>query len=427
MVTSYIGLGTNLGDRRKNIREALDLLGSLNNVKISNESSLYETQPQDCPADTPGFLNAVVEIKTSLTAIKLLKELQEIEKKLGRKRSKIRHSSRNIDLDILFYGCKKINLPNLKVPHPKITQRRFVLSPLNEVAPRMIKRLSRDIKIFRTIRGARLWIKTKKQSAKTIGLVPTMGFLHQGHLSLIRKAKKDCDVCIASIFVNPLQFSPGEDYKQYPREPALDSILSYSGGCDAVFYPAPEEMYPQDYQTYINAEKMNDSLCAKSRPGHFKGVLTVVAKLFNIIQPDMAYFGQKDYQQAVLADKMAKDLNFPLKIKIMPIIRDPDGLAMSSRNSYLNKEQRQDARVIHQSMVMAEEIIKKGEKDIMRIKSAVRGLILSKKTVRIDYIEIVCPDTLEALRELKGRALLAIAARIGKTRLIDNVLINENN
>ena len=423
MVTCYIGLGSNLGDRRKNIDLAIGFLRAVSGIKVESSSGLYETDPQGCPCGSPKFLNGVIKIKTTLGPEQLLGILKSIEKRLGRKVVRQRFSPRPIDLDILFYANKKINLPNLKIPHQHLKERDFVLKPLKEIAPKIIKSLARQMKVISSIDRMRRFIAEEKAMHKTIGFVPTMGYLHQGHLSLIRQAKRDCDTSVLSIFVNPIQFGLKEDYKKYPRDLERDSILAKSAGCDCIFYPELKNMYPESYLTYVNVEKITDYLCGAVRPGHFKAVTTVVAKLFNIIQPDTAYFGQKDYQQALVIQKMADDLNMPLKIKVMPIIRESDGLALSSRNTYLNARERPEAAVLYQSLQKAKKMVLAGEKNSEKIIAGVRDVIMQKKSARIDYIAVTNAGTLEPLEQVKGKTLIALAVWIGKTRLIDNVFI----
>ena len=426
MVESYIGLGSNLGDRRKNIEKALELIKAIPSVKIVKSSSLYESQPQGCPPGSPDFLNSALKIKTSLPAPKLLKRLRSIENMLGRKRAKQRNAPRSIDLDILLYGRQIINQPHLKIPHPRLKERAFVLKPLKEIDPRLIHSLAGEIPVISKISRMRQFIRGIKKQDKTIAFVPTMGYLHQGHLSLIKQAKKDCDICVLSIFVNPIQFGPKEDYKKYPRDLEQDRILAKSAGCDCVFYPEVKEMYPEDFSTYVNVEKISSGLCGLSRPGHFRGVATAVNKLFNIVQPDIAYLGEKDYQQALVIRRMVLDLNMPLKIKVMPIIREVDGLAMSSRNSYLNPQERADASVLHQSLCKAKRLIKEGEKDPLKIIAKIKEDIAFKDRAKIDYISIVNSKTLEELKIIRRDAIIALAVWFGKTRLIDNMVIHSN-
>ena len=261
-----------------------------------------------------------------------------------------------------------------------------------------------------------------KTEGKTIGFIPTMGALHKGHLSLVEKARKDCNIVVVSIFVNPFQFGPKEDLKKYPRDLKRDISLCKEYA-DILFYPSAKAMYPDNFLTTVEVNKLGNILCGVSRPGHFKGVATVVNKLFNIVLPDVAYFGQKDAQQVTIIKKMVSDLNMPTKIKVLSIIREPDGLAMSSRNVYLSKQERMDALVLNRSLELAKDLIKKGAADLEKIVSEMRRLILKVKSAKIDYISIVDPNTLGRLKKIEKQALILIAVFIGKIRLIDNILV----
>lgn len=423
MVTCYIGLGSNSGEKRKNIELALNCLRGTGGIKIERLSSLSETEPQGCPAGSPRFINGVVKIKTVFNPRQLLERLGTIEKRLGRDSAREILCRRPIDLDILFYGDRKIDAPGLKIPHPRLEERDFVLKPLKEIAPGIIKSLAKKMEIISSIVKMRSFTLKERKQHKTIGFVPTMGYLHQGHLSLIRQAKMDCDICLASIFVNPIQFGPKEDYRIYPRDLQRDSILAKSAGCDCIFYPQVKNIYPERYLTYVNVEKITDCLCGAGRPGHFKGVATVLTKLFNIIQPDIAYFGQKDYQQALVIQKMADDLNMPFRIKVMPTVRESDGLSMSSRNTYLNAQERSEAAALYQSLRKAKKLALSGEKNSDKIITEIKNVIIQKKSARIDYVAIVDAQTLEPLEYIKGKTLIALAVWIGETRLIDNIII----
>lgn len=277
--------------------------------------------------------------------------------------------------------------------------------------------------IIKSIKVLKSKIKRLRQEGKLIGFVPTMGCLHEGHLSLMRRAKKDCDVSIISIFVNPAQFGPSEDYKKYPRDLKRDENLARSTGVDMIFYPSVNEMYPKNHLTYVNVEKISEVLCGASRPGHFKGVATVVVKLFNIVQPDIAYFGQKDAQQARVIQQMTRDLNIPVKIKVMPIMREPDGLAMSSRNKYLSLQERESALILSESLKKARRMISSGIKSSATILSAVKNIIKTKKNIKIDYIACVDLETLKPVKAIKNNTLIALAVWVGKTRLIDNIIV----
>jgi len=251
--------------------------------------------------------------------------------------------------------------------------------------------------------------------------VPTMGYLHQGHLSLMRVAQKTSDVLVVSVFVNPTQFDPQEDFKKYPRNLRRDKKLLRDLKCDYLFYPQMKDVYTEGYETYVEVGKSTEVLEGAFRPGHFKGVATIVAKLFNIVQPDVAVFGQKDFQQAVVIKTMVKDLNMPVKIVVAPTIREKSGLALSSRNEYLSNVQRKQALALFQSLNLAKRLIKAGERGSKKIEDKMRKLILKQPQARIDYVSINNSETLEPLKKLKGNILISLAVRVGKTRLIDNI------
>lgn len=267
-------------------------------------------------------------------------------------------------------------------------------------------------------------INLKKKGNK-IGFVPTMGALHFGHLSLVRRANQISHNTIVSIFVNPLQFGANEDFDKYPRDLTKDAEALKELNVDYIFAPEINGIYPEGFSTEIINSTLGNILCGKSRPGHFKGVLTIVAKLFNIIQPDFAIFGQKDYQQLILIKRMVQDLNFPVEIVSCPIVRESDGLAMSSRNSYLSPEERKAATILYKSLQLAEEMVENGETNLELIKKEVSKMISSQPLAKIDYVETVHPHTLEAVSSLKGEAVLLLAVYIGQTRLIDNVILKE--
>ncbi|HDI83398.1 MAG TPA: pantoate--beta-alanine ligase [candidate division WOR-3 bacterium] len=263
-----------------------------------------------------------------------------------------------------------------------------------------------------------------RKNGKRISFVPTMGYLHEGHLSLVDIARKDGDICVVSIFVNPIQFGPGEDYERYPRDVERDERLLEQRGCDVLFYPSASEMYPEDFLTRVRVEKLSSILCGKSRPGHFEGVTTVVLKLFNIVKPHVAVFGEKDYQQLVIIKRMVRDLNLDVEIVAGEIIREKDGLAMSSRNVYLDPVERKQATCLFRSMLLAQDMVKAGIRDTKTIVEAVGGFIKKFDRARIDYVKIVHPDTLEELEEIHDRARILLAVYFGKARLIDNMEID---
>lgn len=281
------------------------------------------------------------------------------------------------------------------------------------------------MKIITRVDELRALIYDLKCQGKSVGLVPTMGYLHDGHLSLMRQAKAEQDVVVASIFVNPLQFGANEDYAVYPRDLERDSKLAASAGVDIVFAPSVDEMYPQGFKnmlTFVDLIKITDKLCGAVRPGHFRGVATVVTKLFNLVCPDAAYFGQKDAQQVIVIKQMVTDLNMNLKIVTVPIVREADGLAMSSRNIYLQPEERQAALVLSRSLEKAAALLNQGEKNAAVIKKAIEEMIKSEPLANIDYIAVCDTATLEDLKIVENRALVALAVKFGKTRLIDNIM-----
>jgi pantoate--beta-alanine ligase len=288
------------------------------------------------------------------------------------------------------------------------------------------------MKVIRSIHETKEEMKARRRQGQIIGFVPTMGALHQGHLSLVAPCKKENDVTAASIFVNPAQFGPDEDFARYPRDYRRDEGLLKELGVDIIFYPTVEEIYPPGYSTYVEVERLANLLCGKSRPGHFRGVATVVLKLFHIVSPDNAYFGQKDAQQAILLKRMVTDLNLDVKLKVMPIVRDEDGLALSSRNVYLSRQERQAALHLPRALDQAKKNIREGLKHVSRIKAGIEEELTKNPLVTIDYVEVVRLDTLEPFpgppeaQVIDSESTLAAAAvRVGKTRLIDNFILGE--
>ncbi len=280
------------------------------------------------------------------------------------------------------------------------------------------------MQVFNRVNEMQAWCQEKKQQGLTIGLIPTMGFLHDGHLSLVKAAGEAADIVVVSIFVNPTQFCAGEDFDDYPRDIERDQALLEQVRVDAIFAPSAREMYPNGYNTWVEVEgEISAKLCGASRPGHFKGVTTVVSKLFHICLPDQAFFGQKDAQQVMIIEKMVKELNFPLRIVRVPIVREADGLAMSSRNVYLDPEQRQQALVLNRSLRMASEAIAAGERNAAQVKSLIREMIGQSPQAQIAYAEIYDADDLSDVEEIQGRVLMALAVKFGTTRLIDNLIV----
>jgi pantoate--beta-alanine ligase len=275
-----------------------------------------------------------------------------------------------------------------------------------------------------TIAGTRKWIAAARNRGASIGLVPTMGALHGGHASLIRLARRECASVVVSIFVNPTQFGPSEDYKEYPRQLETDMQLCEREGVEFVFAPQPEEMYPEGFCSFVEVTGLQDVLCGASRPGHFRGVATVVAKLLGIVQPNRAYFGQKDAQQARIVQQLALDLNMATEIVIGPTIREPDGLALSSRNLYLDAKQRESARVLYRALTWAKDRIESGERDAAKLKVRIEDLIKATPGAALDYVGVVDWQRLRPLSRMAGEVLIAVAVRFGDTRLIDNILVS---
>jgi pantoate--beta-alanine ligase len=267
--------------------------------------------------------------------------------------------------------------------------------------------------------------KVRREQDKTIGLVPTMGALHDGHLSLIREARRMCDVVVVSVFVNPTQFGPGEDFAHYPRDLTTDTAILTDYNVDYIFAPSPEEIYPKGFATYVTVDGLSEQLEGASRPGHFRGVATVVTILLNIVRPDFAFFGQKDAQQTIIVKRLIRDLAFETEIVVLPTVREASGLALSSRNAYLNEEEQQAASIIYRALSRAREAYQNGERNGARLAGTVRATIESEPRARVDYISVTDAETMERLEKLDDRTVLvALAVHFGKTRLIDNIILN---
>jgi len=276
------------------------------------------------------------------------------------------------------------------------------------------------MKVIKTIDDMR---RLRQQVTAPVGFVPTMGYLHEGHLSLVRQARAETSLVVVSIFVNPTQFGPGEDYKTYPRDTQRDLAMLEKEGTDAIFMPSPAEMYPPQFNSWVEVVKVTERLEGASRSGHFRGVTTVVAKLFNIVQPTRAYFGQKDAQQAIVIRKMVTDLDMDLEVVIAPTVREPDGLAMSSRNTYLSPEERQEATVLYQALSLAQRLWSQGEKDAGRLRQEMTALIQKQPLAAIDYVSVADAETLDEQDTVSPSALVSLSVKIGSTRLIDNVVL----
>ncbi|MCC6758914.1 MAG: pantoate--beta-alanine ligase [Candidatus Omnitrophica bacterium] len=280
------------------------------------------------------------------------------------------------------------------------------------------------MRIATTIPQLQKALALSRKKNRSIGFVPTMGALHQGHAALLRRCRKENDVSVLSIFVNPTQFGPNEDLSKYPRDKKKDVLLAKKENVDIIFYPSEKMMYPAGYLTFVEVAELGQSLEGRSRPGHFKGVATVVAKLLNIVGPDVMYLGAKDAQQCVVLKRLVEDLNIAVKVTVCPTVREPDGLAMSSRNQYLSPFERKDATVLYSSLLLAQNEIKRGLRDAMKIRFVIEQNIRTLSKGEVDYVACVNGDTLEPLTEIKGNVLITLAARWGKTRLIDNISLS---
>lgn len=278
------------------------------------------------------------------------------------------------------------------------------------------------MKIVAETEEVREQVRRWRKEGLSVGLVPTMGYLHEGHKSLIDKAVQQNDRVVVSVFVNPIQFGPGEDLATYPRDLERDAALCEAAGASLIFHPEKENMYFDDFCTFVDMDGLTKGLCGKTRPTHFRGVCTVVSKLFHIVQPDRAYFGQKDAQQLAVIRRMVRDLNFDLEIVGCPIIREEDGLAKSSRNTYLSQEERAAAVILHKGLLRGEEMIRNGERDASAVIREITGIIESEPLAKVDYVEVVDFDRIEKIDAIEGNVLAAVAVYIGKTRLIDNFI-----
>lgn len=280
------------------------------------------------------------------------------------------------------------------------------------------------MEVTETIKSVRRLVKAARSKGNKIGLVPTMGALHIGHICLIEKAVKGSDFVVVSIFVNPTQFGPAEDFEKYPRPFESDLEICRKAGVDVVFAPSPQEMYKKENLTWVNVEKLTEPLCGRSRPRHLRGVTTVCAKLFNIVEPDVAYFGQKDAQQAIVIKRMVADLNSQVEIVVCPTVREPDGLAVSSRNKYLSEQQRKDATCIYKALKKCESLVEAGTTDSKTIIGEMKQILNQVSSIEIEYISIVDAESLQELERIAGKALAAVAVKIGSARLIDNIIVD---
>lgn len=387
-VIAYIGLGANLGEREAQIRAGLAALGRVPGVRVLDVSSLRETAPVGGPPQPP-YLNGVARLETALSAPALLGVCQQLERDAGRVAGGPRNGPRPLDLDLLLYGDERIDTADLIVPHPRLHERPFVLEPLRElgVEPAALPRPARPLVVADPEEFAALNTGWLHGGCRT-GLVPTMGALHEGHASLLRIARQTCDRVAATIFVNPLQFGPKEDFARYPRTLERDLALLAREGADAVFVPETSAMYPGGFVSRIAVGREAEGMEGAARPDHFSGVATVVAKLFALARPTHAFFGRKDAQQVAVLRRMTRDLGFPIGLVECPTVREADGLALSSRNVYLSPEDRRAAPMLYRALRAAHAAHAAGERRAEALLAVARGHLAQEPRARLEYLEL---------------------------------------
>ncbi len=421
-----LGLGSNVGDRQAHLQRALQRLGELPGVAVARASSWHETEPAGGPPQGP-FLNGVAELQTSLPPHALLACCLQLEADAGRVRPAPRNSPRPLDLDLLVWGQHEVDTRDLVLPHPRWHQREFVLAPLRELGfdPARLPRHDG----MRVIEDpAELAARTARWLAGScvVGVVPTMGSLHAGHASLIAAAREQCDRVLVTVFVNPLQFGPGEDFASYPRDLDGDVRTCRDAGADAVFAPSAARMYAPDFCSHVAVGAAAADMEGALRPGHFAGVATVVARLFALARPHRAYFGEKDAQQLAVIRRMVDDLGFPLQLVPCAIVREPDGLAMSSRNVHLSAADRAASTVLVRALRSARDAYRRGERDRDRLLARARTVLASEPRARVDYVELRREHDLAPLPAgpLDGGRMLVAARFDGgerPVRLLDNL------
>ncbi len=431
MHSAYLALGSNIEPRRAYLKRALDELSCTRGVTLTRTSPLYDTFPLGC-ADQPRFLNCVSKITTPLDPGALLGVVQKIERKLGRRRTR-KNGPRVIDLDILLYDRRLVRQKNLRIPHPRLHMRKFLLAALQDIDeavyhPAMrhtVEELyaARHVPVFRSPAKLSSHVRTIRARGLRIGFVPTMGCLHEGHARLIEEARRATDYVVSSIFVNPSQFGKNEDYAHYPRRFLHDVRYATRAGADCIFHPGRKTMYPEGYATTVSVSDVTQKMCGLFRPGHFDGVATIMAQLLEIVHPDILYVGQKDLQQVVVLKRMIKDLKFAVRTHMVGVVREKDGLAVSSRNRYLSSAQRRQAPVIYEALQRARATLRRGMR-ASGVRRQIERDIASRTDARVQYVAIVDPVHLRECVTIQKRVAIATAVFFGRTRLIDNIIVD---
>jgi pantoate--beta-alanine ligase len=440
--TVWVALGSNLGDRQANLEGACEALRSADEVEVVRVSPWFETRAEGGPGGQPDYLNGCLEARTTLAPHTFLWLLQRLESQFGRERAReVRHGPRPLDLDLLLYDELELDGPELVLPHPRMEERLFVLEPLSALAPELVLPRSRRRVRERVAEllaagraaaafvrcadpaAARRWCEARRAEGARIGFVPTMGALHEGHLGLVRAALAGNDLACVSVFVNPLQFDDPRDFERYPRDLEADARMLASAGCSMLFTGTLAQFFPESGGEDVPLRDPGpaaEGLEGAFRPGHFAGVATICARLFEVVRPARAYFGEKDYQQCLVVQHLARALGFP-EIVVCPTAREPDGLARSSRNQLLAPSERARATALSRALFAARAAWREGERDPARLEALLRSE-LGRADLALEYAEVRDPERFpERPRGPLVRARALVAARLGRVRLIDNL------
>ena len=431
METVYIALGSNLGDREGHLQRAIDRLSDTPGVEVLARSSWVETDFVGEGPEQGRFLNGVVTIRTSLAPHALLGVLCALEVAAGRQSPHPRNHPRELDLDVIFYGDQIVDSRELQVPHPRWHEREFVTAPLRELGVDLDARPKpKGTRLIHDAEDVVAQVADWLRGGCVVGLVPTMGSLHDGHASLMRRARIECDRVLATVFVNPLQFGPGEDFDTYPRDLSRDLGVCAAAGVDALFAPSPDGMFAGDFVSHVAVGAEAEGMEGSVRGGHFSGVATVVARLLAMTRPQRAYFGQKDAQQLAVVRRMCTDLGFPVEVVACPIVREPDGLALSSRNVYLTQADRHAAPILYRALDEARARFRDGLRDRDALLRCAREVLATEPRCKVDYVEVRRNRDLASLPPgaVSGGRML-VAARFGEgdgaVRLLDNLALDD--